>query len=760
MTRKLNSPLAHSTDQSRYFNRELSWLEFNARVLEEAKLPSTPLLERVRFMSIFASNLDEFFMVRVAGKRRTVREGLTTSDSPDRTPGNEVIAAIQKRSSELQKDLYDNWQNTLVPALSQHNIGFKRFGELTKSQQTDLNRYFTDEIFPVLTPLGVDPAHPFPFLVNLRLYLLVTFKATSTNSDQPAVSFVEVPTVVPRLTRIKQTDSKEYAFLFLEELIQQNLPDLFFGLEIENVYQVRVTRDLDFTLLENEVVDLLKSIQNNIKAREQAPVIRLEVSHDLPDHLRDFLANELMIDTNDIYRCPGPLALDDLKQLCDLPLETLKFEPFNPRLPPDLRGNRSIFSILQDDNLLLHHPYESFYTVIEFLSAAANDPRVVAIKQTLYRVSGAHSPIVDALILAAENGKQVTVVVELKARFDEKNNITWARRMERSGINVVYGFVGLKTHAKIALVVRREDTGVKRYFHLSTGNYNWVTAKLYEDIGFMSSDDELGQDISELFNLLTGFNLFSEERIFHGAALPKFRKIFISPLNLRDSLLGLIQREIDHARQGVPGRIIAKMNSLVDKTLIDKLYEASQVGVEIELLVRGICCLRPQVPGMSDHIRVRSIVDRFLEHSRIYYFENNGHPETFLSSADWMPRNLDRRIEIMFPLTDAATQHRLLHDILETYLEDNVKTRILTAEGQNEYLTPTDPDVPMVRAQQRFIEIARQQGLKSLPYEKAVRHNPKLLGRPILKPNWPGKTLQEKETKQKKKGSRHQKASE
>ncbi|MFW7378113.1 MAG: polyphosphate kinase 1 [Oligoflexus sp.] len=744
------TPPIRATDNKTlpYLNRELSWLEFNSRVLNEALDESTPILERVRFMSIFASNLDEFYMVRVAGKKRASREGLATSDSPDQSPSHEILSSIRQRCADLVQSQYQNYSHSLLPRLQEHGIEIKRLSELSVDQQKQLAEYFTESIFPVLTPLAVDPAHPFPFLANLRSYLLVTFTNPKVSGEQLAVSFVEIPAVLPRLIKVENQENR-HQFLFLEDLIIHHLPRLFFGLEIATVYHIRVTRDLDFTLLENEVVDLLQSVQNKVRAREQAQIIRLEVSDDLPKQLEEYLHQTLCISGEDVFRYPGPLALNDLVILCQLPLDHLKYEPFNPRLPQPLSGSRSIFSIIQQEDLLIHHPYESFYTVIELLNAAANDPKVIAIKQTLYRVSGENSPIIDALIQAAENGKQVTVVLELKARFDEKNNITWARRMERSGVNVVYGFVGLKTHAKITLIIRREDSKVRRYLHLSTGNYNWATARSYCDVGFMTADPSLCDDVSELFNLLTGFNLLSEQRIFDNPSLPKFRKIKISPLNLREHILDLIDREINCCNEGKRGLIIAKMNALVDKKIIDKLYEASQAGVTIELIIRGICCLRPQVPGLSENIRVRSLIDRFLEHSRIIYFANGEQsPEVYLSSADWMPRNMDRRIEIFFPIESENLRQRLVDEILQTYLDDNQKAQFLTQEGQYVPIRPA-PDAQEVRAQKKFIELARQKGLKSLPYEKAVRHNPKLTGRPVIKGAWPKKVLKLSRTQKK-----------
>lgn len=723
--------MSEQLSEQLYFNREISWLEFNSRVLQEACEPLTPCLERLKFLSIFSSNLDEFFMVRVAGIKRARQESLTTSDSPDRKLSADLLQEVRQKCIRLQEACYREFNTKLKVALEESHIEIVSYNCLSEIERRKLSQIFDDTIFPILTPLAVDPAHPFPFLSNLRVYLAIQFKGAPSRHEQPLIGFVEIPKVLPRLLEVSRNTS-EFRFIFLEELIIHHLSRLFFGLEVDSVHLIRVTRDLDFTLLENEVTDLLQSVENKIRAREQAAAIRLEYSKDLPQQTLTYLMSCLNVEAEDLYECPGPLALSELMSLHSLPLDALKYEPFNPRLPRPLSGARSIFSILREQDLLIHHPYDSFYTVVELLNAAAIDPQVVAIKQTLYRVSGKNSPILDALIQAAENGKQVTVVVELKARFDEENNITWARRMERSGVKVVYGFVGLKTHAKLALIIRREEKKLRRYLHLSTGNYNWSTARSYCDIGLMSCDEDLCDDTNDLFNLLTGFNLLSDPHLVSGHVLPKFKSIAISPLNLRTRLLELIQREISVAQAGGEGLIVAKMNALVDKTIIDKLYEASQKGVEIELIVRGICCLRPGVAGLSEKIRVRSIVDRFLEHSRFFYFNNNGSEEFYLSSADWMPRNMDRRIEILFPVKSPDLKKRLSEEIMDTYLLDNEKVRFLNSDGS--YVKVTDKQSSPIRAQSRFIEIARQRGVKSLPYEKAVRHNPELKSRPLARP--------------------------
>ncbi len=722
--------ISHKTNQ--YFNRELSWLNFNNRVLKEAQSPDTPLLEKMKFIAIAYNNLDEFFMVRVAGKKRAAKEHISTSDSPDSTPYQEILARIKHSASLLLHEIYETYYSILAE-LKSFNVHIQSYSDLSKAEQSQLEAYFYSSIHPVLTPLAVDPAHPFPFLTNLRQYLLVEFRTGKASfQDNPAIAFVEIPHVLNRIVNI--ADSR---FILLEDIIAQHIESLFTGFEIKDIRHVRVTRDLDITLLENDVVDLLQSVQNQVKARDQAEAVRLEISHNLPEELLSFLLRSIDIDKNDVYHAPGPLCLMDLTALCKLPLDTLKFEPFNPRIPSQFRKNTNIFSLIRESDILLHHPFESFYTVIEFIRMAARDPKVLAIKQTLYRTSG-DSPIIDALIEATESGKQVTAVVELKARFDEKNNIIWARRLERSGVNVVYGFIGLKTHCKATLVVRQENNSIGRYCHLSTGNYNSSTAKLYTDIGLITADSDFGQDMTDLFNLLTGFNVFTAEQVYREPYQPKFRVIYAAPLELRDQILKLLDQEIEHVQDGKVGLFIGKFNALVDKPIIDKLYEASSAGVKIQLMVRGICCLKPSIQGLSENIEVRSLVDRFLEHSRIYYFHNDGDAKAYLSSADLMPRNMDRRIEILFPIKDEKIKDRILNEILSTYWQDNTKARVLLPDGSYKPIE-SEPHQKRLSAQQRLIEIAREQGIKSLPYEKAIWHNPKERGRPIAK--WESKSV-------------------
>ncbi|SME89318.1 polyphosphate kinase 1 [Pseudobacteriovorax antillogorgiicola] len=711
--------------QNNYFNREISWLHFNRRVLQEAQSETTPILEKLKFLAITYSNLDEFFMVRVAGKRRAAKERLFTGDSPDSTPYGEILTQIREISTQLLNDLYDTYHQ-VVKELGEFGVQIRTYEDLDKAEIAKLEDYYHSSVHPTLTPLAVDPAHPFPFLTNLGLYLLIEFKTQGVEPEMPAIAFVEIPHVLERFVNIR-----DFHYILLEDVVAKHLEKLFWGLEIKDIYQVRVTRDLDYSLLENEVVDLLQSVQNQVRAREQAKAVKLEVSENLPNHILDFVLKHLKLGREDVYFARGPLSMKDYFSLSSLPFESLKFDAFNPRIPPQLKNNRNIFSIIKDADILLHHPFESFYTVIEFLRKAATDPEVLAIKQTLYRTSG-DSPIIDSLIEAAENGKQVTAVVELKARFDEKNNIIWARQLERSGVNVVYGFIGLKTHAKATLVIRREDRGIKRYVHLSTGNYNSTTAKIYTDIGLMSADDDIGHDISDLFNLLTGFNLFTTDHSYRAAVYPTFRRIMAAPVDLRDKVIDMVDREIENVRQGGKGFIMIKANALVDKAVIDKFYEASQAGVSIRLLIRGICCLKPGHPGLSESIEVRSVVDRFLEHSRIYYFHNNGENDTFLSSADLMPRNMDRRIEIMFPILNDLAKARIINEVLEVYWQDNTKARRLLPDGNYEFV-PLEKSAKKVHSQQKLIELAREQGLKSLPYEKAIWHNTKGRGRPIAK---------------------------
>lgn len=722
--RKLN----HVGQDDRYFNRELSLLAFSERVLAESLRDRTPLLEAPRFLSICYANLDEFFMVRMAARKRASRDGTKSyDDSADSLNAEETLAAIHQRTHELVASIYRAYNQEILPRLGKQGIRIESFTNLRESQRAGLLEYYRQSVLPVLTPLAVDPAHPFPFLANRRLYLLIVFRADRREPEDPPIAFVEVPGVLPRLVPVPGEDT---TFVLLEDLIKENLATLFFGLPIRAAFPVRITRNLDITIMESEVVDLMSSVQSEVNAREQAEVVRLEIGTEVPQNLYDYLKKRFLLSGQDIYKADGPLALGDIAQhLYDLPGEGWRFSPFNPRLPSCMKSARSIFSLIREADLLLHHPYESFYAVIELLHAAAWDPQVLAIKQTLYRTSG-DSPIIDALIQASEQGKQVTAVVELKARFDETNNILWARRMERAGVHVVYGFIGLKTHCKMTLIVRREEKRLQRYVHLSTGNYNSATARTYVDLGYITANPDFADDASLLFNLLTGFNINSGDESKLKPQLSPMRKFLVAPLYLREAFLNLIEREISAHLEGGQGHIIAKMNSLVDPVLIEKLYQASQAGVTIQLIVRGICCLRPQVAGMSEKIEVISIVGRFLEHSRIFYFHNRGREDVYLGSADWMQRNMDKRIEVVFPVEGEHAKERILGEILDNYWRDTTNSWRLMSDGTYQRRLGNEPAWD---CQQKFIEIAREQGIKSLPYDKAIRHNLKRHGRPIVK---------------------------
>ncbi len=717
--------------KERYFNRELSWLSFNSRVLDEALDKTTPLLERLKFLGIFSTNQDEFFMVRIAGLKKMKKEGIPVCESPEAMPIETALSEIQTRAKDLLKKQYHCLKNEVLPGLEKHGVSITKFDSLTKAQQERLTEYFMQDVFPVLTPLAVDPAHPFPFLRNLALYLTVVFKTADKDGEHP-LGFVEIPAIIPRLIEVK--NGKEHTYVMLEDLMRAHIDKLFLGFEYHSTYTIRVTRNLDYTLLENEVVDLLKSIKQEMISREQQEAVRLEVDADISSVVLEKLVKELKLDSDDVFKMPRPLFIPGLFDLLKLPLDHLKDPQFNPRLPRSMASNEDIFAMLTQRDLFVHHPYESFYAVVEFLATAAADKNVLAIKQTLYRTSG-DSPIINALIHAAENGKQVTAVIELKARFDEKNNIVWARRLERSGVNVVFGFIGLKTHCKATLIVRKEKEQIARYVHLATGNYNSSTAKLYTDIGLFTKDKQMGEDVSALFNILTGFNVLTGVRkAGFKSIFPDFKKLLVAPIDLKPSMLALIDEEIECQRKHGSGLIIAKANGLVDQQIIDKLYEASCAGVKIKLIIRGICCLRPGVPGLSENIEVISIIDRFLEHSRIFYFKAAGLHRVFVGSADLMARNMNRRIEATFPIEDTDIKHRIIHEILGITLSDNVKARELNADGTYTLRTPAEGE-EVIRSQEKFIQLAREEGVKSLPYDKAIKHagSKKDSGRPIAK---------------------------
>jgi polyphosphate kinase len=672
-----------------FFNRELSLLAFQRRVLFEVLDERNPLLERAKFLSILGSNLDEFFMVRVAGLKQLVASGVTEPGFDGRTP-SEQLSAIRTEVLSLSESGYAVWRESLQPALRAEGIEVAAYDSLRKSERLALERYFLRTVFPVLTPLGYDPGRPFPLISNLSLNLAVTVRSSS---GQTHFARVKVPDTLPQLVPLKPEPNgageSRRKFVWLEELITANLQALFPGLEILQAHPFRLTRDAEVEIQELESDDLLETIEEAVWKRRFRSVVRLQISPDMPDDLLAILVENLEVSPDDIYRVDGPLGLKRLMQLQSIDRPGLKFRPFTPATPAALRNrDDGLFALIRKRDLLLHHPYESFQPVVDFLKSAARDPDVLAIKMTLYRV-GRNSPIVEALLNAVEEGKQVSVLVELKARFDEESNIEWARALESQGVHVVYGLVGLKVHSKIALVVRREGEDMRKYVHLGTGNYNPVTARLYTDFSLFTCDEAIGQDAVTLFNLLTGYSEAS-----------CFRKLLVAPLELRPKLTALLDREIGHARAGRPARFVAKMNALDDPQMIQKLYEASQAGVEIDLVVRGICCLRPGVSGVSDRIRVSSVVGRFLEHSRIYWFQNDGDSEVYLGSADMMPRNLSRRIEVVFPVESARLARRLKEEILDVYVADNVNAWALDPDGRY-HLKPSVE--PLVDAQTCFL---------------------------------------------------------
>ncbi len=656
-------------DPSLYINRELSTIEFNRRVLNEAYDENTPLLERVKFVAIFSGNMDEFFMVRVSGLKQQVYLGITDSPADGLTP-REQLVAIHRMVTSLVERQMDCWGNVLMPALKKTGIRIMDYEDLKAGQKKKLSTYFEQEIFPVLTPLLFDPGHPFPHISNLSLSLGVVVKDSEDGSTHFAR--VKVPSILPRLVPLKPLDPDDLLvptaqkFVWLEQVVAANLDRLFPGMEIEAAYPFRITRNTDMEIQEEEADDLLLTIEESLRRQHFGFVTRLEIDQSMPNDVLNMLTNNLEIGSYDVYRVDGPLGLSTLWELRDLDRHDLKDSLFQPTIPPPFRSGDKIFNILKRQDVLLHHPYDSFMPVVDFVEAAAEDPKVLAIKQTLYRV-GSDSPIVDALMRARENGKQVSVLVELKARFDERSNIEWARALENVGVHVVYGLIGLKTHCKLCLVVRRERDGIRRYVHMSTGNYNAVTARLYTDIAMMTSDDSLGSDTTEIFNYLTGFSKQVD-----------YRKFIVAPVNMRTIVHEYIQREKEF---GKDGRIIIKINSLVDPEMIHALYEAASSGVQIDLIVRGICCLRPDLPGISENIRVTSIVGRFLEHSRIYYFHNQGEPDLFVGSADLMPRNIDRRVEVLFPVEDPILRQEIVENILDIYLGDTAKSYRLQSDG-------------------------------------------------------------------------------
>lgn len=687
--RRSGKPAANLSDPQYYISRELSWIEFNRRVLHEALDERTPLLEALKFLAIFSTNLDEYFMVRVAALKQQI-EAQVTRRSPDGRSPQEHLDEVSTALRPIVEQQHQAFSTDLRQQMADQGIWLLDYDELTTAQQTYCRDYFEEQIFPVLTPLAVDPGHPFPYISNLSLNLAVVVQDPHT--QQPHFARVKVPRVLPRFIPLpapqgEDLDSRLYRWLGvpLEQIIAANLSALFPGMVVQEHYCFRITRDADLAVEEDEADDLMLAIEQELRKRRRGgSAVRMEIQRATPGPVRAMLTEELGLAETDVYDIDGLLGLGDLMTFMALPLPDLKAPSWSASVPPalerlsppgvedddtTLETADDLFSLLRRQELLLHHPYHSFSaTVQRFITQAAHDPQVLAIKMTLYRTSG-DSPIVTSLISAAENGKQVTVLVEIKARFDEENNINWARKLEQSGVHVVYGLVGLKTHCKVTLVVRREGQHIRRYYHIGTGNYNPKTARVYTDLGLLSARDDVGADISDLFNYLTGY---SRQQVY--------RQLLVAPLTLRQRLVSLIEQEIACQNKGKQGLIIIKLNSLVDPDLIALLYRASQAGVSIDLIVRGICCLRPGVPGISDRIRVISIVGQFLEHSRIVYFRQGGEEVVLLGSADWMPRNLDRRVEVMVPVADPALQAEV-KAILNLCLEDNRRAWDMATDG-------------------------------------------------------------------------------
>lgn len=659
-------------DPAYYENRELSWIKFDQRVLSEARDKSIPLLERLKFVSITSSNLDEFFMVRVASLKDMVHAKYKKRDIAGMT-ATEQLSAINKQARELVNIQYSTFSRSLMPLLHKEGIYLLDAHEdLSEEQARFVDRYFMENVYPVLTPMAVDASRPFPLIRNktLNIAALLTGKKTE---DETVFATVQVPSVLPRLVQIP-SEGETKSFILLEQIIERNIGILFSNYKVLCAYPYRIMRNADLTIDEDEASDLLKEIENKLKMRQWGEVIRLEIEEKVDKKLLKFLKTELKVSDEDIFQIAGPIDLTFLMKMYGIDgYDHLRYKPYTPQQVPEITPGSDIFAAIRKGDIFLHHPYETFDPVVDFIRQASKDPDVLAIKQTLYRVSG-NSPIISSLAQAAENGKQVSVLVELKARFDEEHNIVWAKKLEQAGCHVIYGLVGLKTHSKIALVVRREEDGIRRYVHLGTGNYNDSTAKLYTDCGIFTCKESIGEDATAVFNMLSGY---SEPLAWN--------ELVLAPYWLRDKFLRLIGRETKNAQQGREARIVAKMNSLCDPGIIAALYEASASGVKIDLIVRGICCLRVGIQGVSENISVRSIVGNFLEHSRIFYFYNDGNPEVFMGSADWMPRNLDRRVEIVFPVIEEELKEKALH-ILHVELEDNVKARVMQPDGTYEKL--------------------------------------------------------------------------
>ena len=695
-------------DPKNFINRELSWLEFNRRVLEEAQDQRQPLIERVKFLTIVSSNLDEFFEIRVAGIKQQI-ESETSGVGPDGLSPTEVFDRIQKTVRELVAAQYALWNNELLPELAENGIFVREIAELPAKRAAWAHRYFLEEVFPMLTPLAVDASHPFPHLLNRSHNLLV--RAKTRRRGEPLHAIVQVPRVVPRLILMPRGKGEDepWDYIYLASLIKQHIGELFPGLILDGAHAFRVTRNSDLYIDDEEAENLLRSIEQELRRSSRGDAVRLEVEADCPKDFLELLLRFFDLSEPDAYKLDGPLSMTHLAPLvANDAFAKLKDRPFQPARDPALPPHVDFFEVLRRQDVLLHQPYDSFDQVVELVEKAATDPQVLAIKITLYRTSG-DSPIVEALIDAANAGKQVTAIVELRARFDEATNIQWARRLEEAGAHVIYGVVGLKTHCKLMLIVRRDADRLRHYVHLGTGNYHPRTARIYTDFSLVTSQPQLTEEVAIVFNTLTGL-----------AGYPGLKKLMVAPFDMHSRLIQLIERERDNARAGKSARIVAKLNALVDQEMIEKLYEASTSDVTIDLVVRGICCLRPKIPGLSENIRVISIVGRFLEHSRIYYFENAGDPLVYLSSADWMPRNFFRRIEVAFPIETPALRDQIVNDVIPTVLHDRVKARELQPDGTYRRLKPEGPE-PSRQAQWQFREVSRERTKKLAGSKKKAR---------------------------------------
>lgn len=692
-------------DPSLYLNRELSWLQFNRRVLEEAQDQAVPLLERVKFLAIFASNLDEFFMVRVGTLQQKVEGGISRGSGGDRLSPLAQLEAISATVRELVAAQYRCLHEEVMPALREKRIAVRGLKDLTDTDRTAVRAAFRDQIFPVLTPLATDPAHPFPQLLNKSLNLAVTLRRP-TDPDQ-LYAVVQVPAVLPRFLPLagpppespagsvpSPTADGVHTFMPLEDVIRLHLADLFPGMEVIDSVAFRVTRDSEVEI-DDETEDLLRAIEDSVRMRRKGHAVRLEIEDAVAPELEQYLTIALDLEPRDVTRAPGPLDLTGLFQIYGLPgFADLRDPPFTPAAAREFAVAPTLWAAIRSRDILLHHPYESFKPVVDFIEAAADDDRVLAVKQTLYRTSS-DSPVVRALQRAADRGKQVTAVIELKARLDEERNILWARELEKAGVHVVFGFVGLKTHCKTALVVRRDEDGaLRRYVHLGTGNYNPQTARIYTDIGLFTCNPEFADDVTLLFNHLTGY-----------AELPQYRKLIVAPSRLQPFMIERIDREAANKKAGKKARIAVKINGLLEPAVVAALYRASQAGVPIDIVCRGICALRPGIPGVSETVRVISVVDRFLEHSRVFYFESGGEPEVYVGSADWMDRNLSRRVEVVFPIEQPDLKTRVIDEILKLSLADTAKARELQPDGTYKRVTPAEKEPPL-RSQQRFLELA------------------------------------------------------